>query len=130
MRAGLVLRVLERGLVEGDLAVVDLLADARRLTKLFHEKFLTAAESRLELSEFEAAINFIEEKMSYLDKKISLAGGVAAAKAKVPKAYKRWKIGPRLLYVAQSLKVEKQNQLLEAERRECKSLRDEQTLSL
>ena len=88
------------------------------LTKLFHEKFLTVAECRHELSEIEAAINFIEEKMSYLDKKISLAGGAAAAKAKVPKAYKRWKIGPRLLHVAKSLKVEKQNQLLAAEQRE------------
>mmetsp|Transcript_45717 Transcript_45717/g.126797 ORF Transcript_45717/g.126797 Transcript_45717/m.126797 type:complete len:386 (-) Transcript_45717:340-1497(-) len=62
-------------------------------------KLMTVEDAQQELSEAQLEVNFILEKIQYLEAKVKAAG--KDAKLKVPKAYRRLKMGPQLLEQAQ-----------------------------
>jgi len=88
------------------------------LIELEHElsKLMTVEECKAELEEALLEVDFIVEKMKYLEGKI-LACRQAGKDPKqhIPKAYRRLRMGPKLLEQAQKSVKEKQEQLRRAE---------------
>mmetsp|Transcript_45711 Transcript_45711/g.126760 ORF Transcript_45711/g.126760 Transcript_45711/m.126760 type:complete len:172 (-) Transcript_45711:410-925(-) len=78
-------------------------------------KLMTVEDAQQELSEAQLEVNFILEKIQYLEAKVKAAG--KDAKLKVPKAYRRLKMGPQLLEQAQDRVKAKQEQLAEMEKK-------------
>lgn len=78
-------------------------------------KLMSVEDAQLELREAQLEVDFIVEKIQYLEKKVLAAG--SAAKKKVPKAYRRLKMGPKLLEDAQAKVKVKQEQLAAIEKR-------------
>jgi predicted S18 family serine protease len=58
---------------------------------------MTVQDIQEDISEVQETVTFIKEKMTFLENKISLAGGIAEAKAALPMAWKRFCLGPQLL---------------------------------
>jgi len=78
-------------------------------------KLMTVEDAQQELSEAQLEVNFILEKIQYLEAKVKAAG--KDAKLNVPKAYRRLKMGPQLLEQAQDRVKAKQEQLAEMEKK-------------
>jgi len=78
-------------------------------------KLMTVEDAQHELTEAQLEVNFILEKIQYLEAKVTVAG--KDAKLKVPKAYRRLKMGPKLLEEAQERVKAKQEQLAEMEKK-------------
>jgi ubiquitin-protein ligase len=87
------------------------------LRQRFTETYLTVEEAKRDVEAAQITIRFIEEKMRYLEVKVNLAGGGRLAKKRVPKAYRRLRLGPNLLAMARKELREKQNALAAVEER-------------
>jgi len=83
--------------------------------KVEFAKLMTVEDAQQELSEAQLEVNFILEKIQYLEAKVKAAG--KDAKLKVPKAYRRLKMGPELLAQGQERVKAKQEQLAEMEKK-------------
>ena len=78
-------------------------------------KLLTVEDAQKELAEAQLEVGFILEKIQYLEAKVKAAG--KDAKLRVPKAYRRLKMGPALLADAQEKIKAKQEQLADLEKK-------------
>lgn len=80
------------------------------------KKLMTVEDAQQELTEAQMEVTFIVEKIQYLEAKVKAASANGGnAKKKVPKAYRRLRMGPKLLEAAQARVRERQEILAELE---------------